>query len=281
MLIRNELRSGPVSVVEYRCTAGPDARPFPELHRSYSVSYVRKGSFGYQSRGRTWELVAGSVLVGNAGDEFMCTHEHHVCGDECLAFHLDEEAAEAVSPGRELWRGGCLPPQATTMVLGQFAQSVAEGRGDVSLDEVGWLFPARVAQAATGKARRPNRVCARDRRRAVDAALWLDAHSTQAVDLDAAARYVGLNPFHFLRLFSGVVGVTPHQYLVRLRLRHAARLLADGDSSVTDVALDVGFADLSNFVRTFHRAAGVSPRDYRHAAKGDRKILQERLAARA
>ena len=43
-------------------------------------------------------------------------------------------------------------------------------------------------------------------------------------------------------------------------------------------AFDVGFADLSNFVRTFHRAAGVSPRAFRRAAKGDRKIFQDRLA---
>jgi AraC family transcriptional regulator len=41
---------------------------------------------------------------------------------------------------------------------------------------------------------------------------------------------------------------------------------------------DVGFGDLSNFVRSFHRAAGVSPRRFRQAAKGDRKIFQERLA---
>ena len=57
-----------------------------------------------------------------------------------------------------------------------------------------------------------------------------------------------------------MLGVTPHQYLVRSRLRHAARLLADDERPITDVAFDVGFGDLSNFVRTFHRAAGVSPR---------------------
>ena len=75
-----------------------------------------------------------------------------------------------------------------------------------------------------------------------------------------------------------LLGVTPHQYLVRSRLRHAARLLVDDEISVTNVAYDVGFADLSNFVRTFHRAAGVSPRRFREASRGDRKILQERLA---
>ncbi len=48
---------------------------------------------------------------------------------------------------------------------------------------------------------------------------------------------------------------------------------------ITDVAFDAGFADVSNFVRTFHRAAGVSPLRFRLASKGDRKIFQDRFAA--
>ena len=105
----------------------------------------------------------------------------------------------------------------------------------------------------------------------------MDANAHEPIDLDSAAGEAGLSPFHFLRLFRDVLGVTPHQYLVRARLRRAARLLADEERSITDIALDVGFADLSNFVRTFHRAAGVSPTGFRRAARGDRKILQERI----
>jgi AraC family transcriptional regulator len=120
---------------------------------------------------------------------------------------------------------------------------------------------------------------ARDRRRAVAAALWIDARSHEAIDLESAAAEAGLSPFHFLRLFTRVLGVTPHQYLVRSRLRRAARLLAEGDRPVTDIAYDVGFGDLSNFVRSFGRAARVSPRDFRRWARGNRKILQERGAA--
>jgi AraC-like DNA-binding protein len=111
----------------------------------------------------------------------------------------------------------------------------------------------------------------------VEAALWIDAHSREGVDLERAAREVGLSPFHFLRLFSKVLGVTPHQYLVRSRLRRAARLLCDEERSVTEIALDVGFGDLSNFVRTFHRAAGVSPLRFRRAAKGERRAFRDRL----
>ena len=128
------------------------------------------------------------------------------------------------------------------------------------------------------KPRNAATLAARDRRRAVEAALWIDAHSHATIGLEDAAVQAGVSPFHFLRLFSATLGVTPHQYLVRSRLRHAARRLADDDSPITDIAYDVGFGDLSNFVRTFHRAAGASPLRFRQASRGDRKIFQERLA---
>lgn len=281
MLDRTELKSGSVSVVDYRCTAGPAEKPFTEVHRSFSVSYVRKGSFGYRVRGQTFELVAGSVLVGNAGDEFMCTHDHHVCGDECLAFHLSPEVVETIGGRTGVWRTGCVPPLAELMVLGELAQAAAEGRNEVGLDETGLLFAARFVEVVSGRKRGAPEVQTRDRRRAVEAALWMDAHAHQPIDLESAAIKAGLSPFHFLRLFAKVLGVTPHQYLVRSRLRRAARLLADDARPITDIAFDVGFADLSNFVRTFHRAAGVSPRSFRKAARGERKFFQERLAARS
>lgn len=76
----------------------------------------------------------------------------------------------------------------------------------------------------------------------------------------------GLSPYHFLRTFKHVTGVTPHQWLLRARLREAARRLAAGRDPVTDIALDVGFGDLSNFMRSFRAEFGISPRRYRLAA---------------
>jgi AraC-like DNA-binding protein len=270
------LQRGSISVSEFRCTAGPDDTPFVEQYASHSISYVRKGSFGCQYRGRSFELVAGSILVGHPGDEFCCTHDH-VCGDECLSFFLDPELVQIIGDRTEVWRVGAAPPLPELMVLGELAQAVADGRSDIGLDEVGQVFASRFVEVIAGRTGKPVSASARDRRRAVETALWIDANSHRAIDLDATAGQAELSPFHFLRLFSGVLGVTPHQYLVRSRLRHAARLLADDERPVTDVAYDVGFGDLSNFVRTFHRAAGVSPRGFRQASRGMRKIFQERL----
>jgi AraC family transcriptional regulator len=133
-----------------------------------------------------------------------------------------------------------MSPIAALMIIGELAQAAAEGESDLGLDETGALLASRFMELASDQA------CA--------------------------------SPFHFLRVFSRVIGVTPHQYLIRARLRRAARLLADEGRAIADVAFEVGFGDVSNFVRTFHRAAGVSPREFRRAARGDPKILQDRIA---
>jgi AraC-like DNA-binding protein len=266
-----------VTVSDFRCTAVPGDPPFAERYHCHSVSYVRKGSFGCHSRGRVFELVAGSVLVGHPGDEYVCTHDH-VCGDECLSFFLDPELVEAIGARPDIWQVGAMPPLPELMVLGELAQAAADGKSDVSLEEVGQIFASRFVDLVSRRSPKAARATSRDRRRAVETALWIDAHSEREIDLESAAGQAGISPFHFLRLFSGVLGVTPHQYLVRSRLRYAARLLVDEERSITDIAYDVGFGDLSNFVRTFHRAAGVPPLKFRQASRGKRKIFQERLA---
>jgi AraC-like DNA-binding protein len=266
-----------ITVSDFHCSAAPGDKPFVEQHCGHSISYVRKGSFGYHSRGRSHELVAGSFLIGLPGAEFTCTHDH-VCGDECLSFFLAPQLVETIGERSEAWQAGAAPPLSELMVLGELAQAAAEGHSDIGLDEIGHLLASRLVEVVGGEKRKSAQVTARDRRRAVETALWLDAHSDQPVDLDDAAAEAGVSPFHFLRLFSRVLGVTPHQYLVRCRLKHAARLLAEDGRDVTDIAYDVGFGDLSNFVRTFHRAAGVSPLKFRQASRGMRKIFQERLA---
>lgn len=273
------LLRGSIAAYDYRCGAGPHDRPFVELHDGFSIAYVRKGSFGYSSRGQSAELVAGSLLVGHPGDEYVCTHQHHAGGDECLSFQLSAELVDRLGGRRTVWRSSGLAPHPQLSLLGELAQAVVDGRSDLGLDESALLLAARYVDLAAGVRRRTVDPAPHDRRRAVEAALWIDEAAAEPIGLERTAAQVGLSPYHFLRLFARCVGVTPHQYLIRCRLRRAARLLAEPDRSISDVAYDSGFADLSNFVRTFHRAAGMSPRRFRGLGRGDRKILQDRLEA--
>ena len=181
--------------------------------------------------------------------------------------------------GAEIWQIGCAPPLPELMVLGELAQAAADGRSDIGLDEIGQCFASRFVEMVSGptpRSRCPQRPgIAAARSKPPSGSMRI---RTVRSTWKTPPREAGISPFHFLRLFSSVLGVTPHQYLVRSRLRHAARLLADEDRSITDIAYDVGFGDLSNFVRTFHRAAGVSPLQFRQASRGNRKIFQERLS---
>jgi AraC family transcriptional regulator len=264
------LQHGPLTVVDYRCQSARREPAYAEWHDVASVSFVRRGTFGYRCRGRAHELVAGAVLVGRAGDEFVCTHDHHGGGDECLSFRLSPELLSCLGERREAWSRSVLPPLAELMVLGELAQAAAEGRSDLGLDEAGLWFVSRCLDLAAGVEPEPVILSPALRRRTLESALWLEANANEPIDLGRAAAHAGTSSYHFLRLFSRVVGASPHQYLVRCRLRRAARLLNDG-ASVTGVALAVGFGDLSNFIRTFRRAAGVTPLEFQARARAGRR----------
>src|ERR1700722_1642152 len=143
------LQPPPISVSDFRCSAAPNDAPFAEHYRCHSISYVRKGSFGCRSRGRVFELVTGSILVGYPGDEFTCTHDH-VCGDECLSFFFSPELVEAIGDRTQVWRTGAVPPLPELMVLGELAQAAANRRSDIGLDEVGQLFASRFVEVISG-----------------------------------------------------------------------------------------------------------------------------------
>jgi AraC-like DNA-binding protein len=77
------------------------------------------------------------------------------------------------------------------------------------------------------------------------------------------ARDAAMSPYHFLRRFTELVGMTPHQFVLQTRLHRAAVRLRASDEAISAIAFDVGFSDLSTFNRRFRRLMGVSPGVYR------------------
>lgn len=91
----------------------------------------------------------------------------------------------------------------------------------------------------------------------------IERHPDCELTLEKFVRNCGLSPYHFLRTFERVGGLTPHRYILRTRLREAAVRLVAGPAKVSDVALDCGFGGVSNFNRAFRSEFGASPREYR------------------
>lgn len=81
--------------------------------------------------------------------------------------------------------------------------------------------------------------------------------------IEQVAREAAISPFHFIRQFEALFGLTPHQFRTRQRLERAKVLLAAGHQSVTEVCLEVGFSSLGSFSELFRRRVGVPPSAYR------------------
>jgi AraC-like DNA-binding protein len=91
----------------------------------------------------------------------------------------------------------------------------------------------------------------------------------EAHSLAALATRIGASPFHLSHVFRSAMGVSVHRYLVRLRLAAALERLARGDSSISALALDLGFSTHSHFTAAFRRAFGATPREVRAILAGE------------
>jgi AraC-like DNA-binding protein len=79
------------------------------------------------------------------------------------------------------------------------------------------------------------------------------------IQSDDVARLCAMSPFRFSRTFKETFGMPFREYVVRVRLKEACRLLENPQASITEVAYAVGFNDISYFSRMFKRYVGVSP----------------------
>lgn len=94
---------------------------------------------------------------------------------------------------------------------------------------------------------------------------WLDKHFRAQVSIAAVAQHAGVTPEAATRAFRKEYGVTPLEYLNRLRIKHACRLLEEGDATLKRIANACGFSDANYFGRVFRKCVGVSPGEYRKA----------------
>jgi len=104
------------------------------------------------------------------------------------------------------------------------------------------------------------------------AVAYIEAHHGQRCSLDTLASVAGLSRFHFARQFRRATGYSPMEYVARQRVECGKRMLANGNTSVCELALSLGFYDQSHFSRVFRRITGSSPRAYArsHSAAASR-----------
>jgi len=244
------------------CTAGPQDRPYEEQHTDWSIAVVIKGSFQYHSSFGDAVMSPGALLLGNCGQSFECSHEH-ATGDRCLAFHYTPEFFDTCGlPAFEIPRVPALPELAPWVAMAQLA---VHGPEKVRFDELACGLIGAAADAVRSGDKRNRAPSPANQRRISTTLRLIESRFSEPLPLGQLASEAGMSAFHFLRTFRQVTGLTPHQYILRTRLREAAIRLATRPGRILEIALASGFDDLSNFNHVFRAEFGLSPRAYRRA----------------
>jgi AraC family transcriptional regulator len=258
------------SVDDVICTCGPEDRPYDEQHDRVAIAIVTSGTFQYRGSGSNGRemMTPGSVLLGNRGQCFECGHEHGV-GDRCLSFHFRPDYFETITDRRaeRAFRSLRLPPVRTLSPIIADASGAIAGSPFVGWEELAIRVAGHAVQVDNGIELDRSAISPATVARVTRTVRMIQAQAASELTLTDLSREARLSPFHYLRTFECVTGTTPHQYLLRTRLRAAATRLAIGTEKILDVALSAGFGDISNFNRAFRAEFGVSPRDFRRSRR--------------
>jgi AraC family transcriptional regulator len=264
---------------EFTCQAGPQDRPFEECHASFAMAAVLDGSFQYRCDSGRALLYPGAVMLGNLGACYECGHEHG-SGDRCVSLHFSpalfgEIAASMAGNSRFRFSAAMLPalkslyrPMAEIAALAANTGAVNSSRhppNGMAVEELVIDMAETVIGAVAGGNARSAMLSTADSRRISRVLRHIEMHATEAIDLAGLATVACMSKYHFLRSFRRSTGVTPHQYLLGLRLRRAAQRLCSSRDPVSTIAFDTGFGDLSTFNASFRARFGASPGSFRSA----------------
>ena len=249
-----------VSVLNFRFDGGMHLLATPRCHCiCFEMSQVRVEK---RMAGRIahYERPVGSLTINPAGYDFAADADEDV---EILVVAVDPgrmalAAAEGALPEAQLIErlGGEDPALFTLARTLAFENVHNYPSGALSWNEAASSFvDGLVAGHTAAMPARSRGSLGKDQlRRLRD---YVAAHLDEPIGVEALADIAARSPFHFTRVFTRSVGMTPHRYVVHLRLQRAIELVREGRSGLAEIAARTGFADQSHLSRWVRRVHGV------------------------
>jgi AraC family transcriptional regulator len=257
-------------VYDMRCTLGPRDPANENQYPAYRVAAIVGGTFTIRSTLGDAVPVVGSLLLGNACDCYCCRH-HTPHGDRCINFDFAAEFLEQVRAELglrgvpERFRHALIPPSRESTPLAAAMEAVATGSTPAALQEAAFEVAAAALTATHATIGLGRKTSFRNERGVMRAASYVASNYHEPCTLEDLAARADMSPFHFLRVYRRMTGQTPHRHVLATRLRNAAQRLRTSRERIADIALTVGFGDLSHFNATFLQHFRLSPGAYRAA----------------
>jgi len=243
--------------------------------RDHALTAFLRGSVNlYQERnGRSWQktMRAGDIIVAPAGPPRILRHKEETeVAKVLLAPALVDEIVRTVAPERasqielldnfgtrdsyieELVRRLIAELRADDIGSGLCAESLAT---ELAVHLIRNHSTARKTAAVTFSALPRSKL-----QRVTD---YIHDNLREELTLEKISQTLWMSPYHFAHVFKQAAGVAPHHYVVKCRIDRAKALLRGTDLSVTEIARQVGYSNLSHFSVAFHKRIGQTPSRYR------------------
>lgn len=243
-------------------------------HPEYEIIRIHEGSFQMTINGRSVLLEPEDTLLIQGGTLHGGIPEN--CAYECLVYDMrlllsnNKLCSKQISQllRHELTINLKLPLHenpALRQAVNELFNAISEKKpGFEFLTQgylyhmIGILFELQAYHIET----RPS-VNSLQIKRFKDVLSFIEEHYTEAISLEDMAGIAGLSPRYFCRFFRKMTQCTPTEYLNYYRIECACEQLAEIQISITEVALNCGFNDISYFIKSFHKAKGITPKRYR------------------
>jgi AraC family transcriptional regulator len=237
----------------------PNARLESHTHAQAVFGVMLEGSFRTRILGRDVDY-----LVSGAWTEPAEERHANTAGRTGAHVIVVQPTAGAVDLGHDCRRLlDEVVSLRSTELLGEASRLEAECAAPDDLSALVVEGTALAMLARGARLYRATRNHEREPRWLSQAVEYLRAHRLDRISLSEVARTVGVHPSRLAHEFKARVGVSPGEYVRRLRLEWAAQRLRDADASIADVALRAGFYDQSHFSRMFRRHFGIAPAAWR------------------
>jgi AraC-like DNA-binding protein len=241
-----------------------DEKRATEWWSAPTIAFSFFGSWRLRCAGGGGEVSPAAVMVASGSAEYECVHDD--LEDRMLSVSFLSET--------DLGRLPLLPHNGELRVLGRalVRELRSPERDDTEIDILCESLGRAVRDGPEGRRSEP---AASTRRAVEEVRLLAERHYLRPeLDLVAEAAATGLSRTRFTHSFRDLVGVSPHRFLLGLRLAHAARLLRRSDASIAEVCFASGFGTLQSFNAAFRLAFGMPPGVYRTRATARRRPAQ-------